>query len=90
MVDDISFSLRPLCLTLLLESVAFYSLGIFGDQSFQMLFYTYIVVFYTRVFMLIYVSIGHGYRALEMELFCFSPQLGSERRPLLHIAGAKP
>lgn len=24
---------------------------------------------------------------LDMALFCFSPQLGSERRPLLHIAG---
>lgn len=73
MMDDISFSLRPLSLTLLLKPVAFYSLGIFGDQSFQMLFYTYIVVFDTRVLMLIYVSIGHGYRALEMELFLFFP-----------------
>ena len=25
---------------------------------------------------------------LEMALFCFSPQLGSERRPLLHYRGS--
>ena len=49
MTNDISFSLRPLCLTLLLESVAFYSLGLFGDQSFKCFSITYIVVFYTRV-----------------------------------------